>query len=345
MAEAKQITIAGGGIAGLALGVALRQRQVPVVLCEAGSYPRHRVCGEFISGRGQEVLARLGLDSRLIESGARSACSVALFVPGRSVVTESLPRPALCISRYRLDDFLAREFQRLGGQLRERVRVKEGEIREGVVRATGRRIQPLVRGWRWFGLKVHARNVSLVADLEMHFLRDRYVGLCRLDGEVNVCGLFRSRTQVPDIARRSVEFLRGEPGSELHARLSEAVFDQTSFCAVAGLNVESGIKSEETCAVGDALTMTPPLTGNGMSMAFESAELAVDPLFGYSNGGIDWQTAYNQIRDMCVDRFESRLRFATLLQRGLFVPGAAHSFSWLLVRSPKLMRVLFNRTR
>ena len=41
----RQITIAGGGLAGLSLGVALRRADVPVVLHEAGRYPRHRATG------------------------------------------------------------------------------------------------------------------------------------------------------------------------------------------------------------------------------------------------------------------------------------------------------------
>ena len=57
----EQITIVGGGLAGLTLGIGLLQRGVPVTVWEAGRYPRHRVCGEFISGRGSASLARLGL--------------------------------------------------------------------------------------------------------------------------------------------------------------------------------------------------------------------------------------------------------------------------------------------
>ena len=65
---------------------------------------------------------------------------------------------------------------------------------EGIVRATGRRAQPAENGSRWFGLKAHARNVPLTADLEMHVSPRGYVGLCRVDGGVvNVCGLFRRR--------------------------------------------------------------------------------------------------------------------------------------------------------
>jgi 2-polyprenyl-6-methoxyphenol hydroxylase-like FAD-dependent oxidoreductase len=79
MAEAKRITIVGGGLAGLTLGIALRQREVAVTICEAGHYPRHRVCGEFISGRGQATLARLGMSKLINESGAVSAQTAAFF--------------------------------------------------------------------------------------------------------------------------------------------------------------------------------------------------------------------------------------------------------------------------
>ena len=69
----KPITIVGGGLAGLTLGIGLRQRGVPVSVIEAGQYPRHRVCGEFISGRGQETLTRLGLTEPLRQAGLRAA--------------------------------------------------------------------------------------------------------------------------------------------------------------------------------------------------------------------------------------------------------------------------------
>ena len=57
----REITIAGGGLAGLSLAVGLRQHEVPVVVLEAGNYPRHRVCGEFISGVTAETLTALGI--------------------------------------------------------------------------------------------------------------------------------------------------------------------------------------------------------------------------------------------------------------------------------------------
>ena len=54
------ISIAGGGLAGLSLGIALQSRGVSVTLHEASTYPRHRVCGEFISGVGGGNARRAG---------------------------------------------------------------------------------------------------------------------------------------------------------------------------------------------------------------------------------------------------------------------------------------------
>jgi 2-polyprenyl-6-methoxyphenol hydroxylase-like FAD-dependent oxidoreductase len=76
----KTVSIIGGGLAGLTLGIALRRREVPIAIWEAGHYPRHRVCGEFISGRGQDVLERLGLGKSLVDAGAVAARTGAFFL-------------------------------------------------------------------------------------------------------------------------------------------------------------------------------------------------------------------------------------------------------------------------
>src|SRR5690242_14219418 len=119
MASSKTITIVGGGLAGLTLGIGLRRHSVPVTVWEAGHYPRHRVCGEFISGRGQESLSRLGLRGLLEQAGAVSAATAAFFSTRRSTPPRPLPSQAICLSRFTLDHVLAVEFKKLGGELRE----------------------------------------------------------------------------------------------------------------------------------------------------------------------------------------------------------------------------------
>ena len=141
-----------------------------------------------------------------------------------------------------------------------------------------------------------AGPVNLEADLEMHLSPDGYIGVNRINaGEVNVCGLFRAREGDRQPGSK-LDWLRGEAGSLLRERLGAAEFEPDSFCSVAGLQLKpERATAKKECCIGDALTMTPPVTGNGMSMAFESAEMAVEPLAAYSEGRISWISARQQI--------------------------------------------------
>jgi 2-polyprenyl-6-methoxyphenol hydroxylase-like FAD-dependent oxidoreductase len=346
MAALKKIRIVGGGLAGLTLGIALRQHGLPVTLLEAARYPRHRVCGEFISGRGQATLTRLGLDKVLAEAGAAPAGTVAFFSGSRAVPPRALPASAACVSRFYLDAALAKKFRELGGELLENRRFT-GNFSEGIVRAGGRRVQAGTAAPRWFGLKIHARNVTLSADLEMHVSPRGYVGVCRLPGdEVNICGIFRPHAGENSAAANPHELLRGEMGSALHARLAAAVYDEQSFCAVAGISLRPHAAAgwDEIC-VGDAITMIPPFTGNGMSMAFESAELAIAPLAAWSRNEFSWRAARHTIAAACDRQFSSRLRWANWLQHGLLSPRLRNPLLALSARSDFFWRFAFERTR
>jgi menaquinone-9 beta-reductase len=333
----KPITIVGGGLAGLTLGIALRRHHVPVTIWEANDYPRHRVCGEFISGRGLRTLQHLDLMEHLFAAGACSARTTAFYVANRKILGRRLPEPAICISRYHLDALLAQRFSAEHGELRLRSRWTNPTDPEGVVRATGRRPQPRVDGLRWYGLKAHATSVNLPADLEMHFDRTGYVGLCRLSHDrINVCGLFRNETSAGDAFAQ----LRGREGSELLARLRGAVWDDDSFCAVAGLPPYPELNLDDA-SIGDALTMPAPLTGNGMSMAFESAELATDPLLAYARGLLNWEQAVREMNRKFRCAFQRRLRWSCFLHRVLF--RSRMSPLWLVV--PLFWRGLFRATR
>jgi flavin-dependent dehydrogenase len=347
MAAAKPITIVGGGLAGLTLGIGLRGHGIPVAVWEAGHYPRHRVCGEFISGRGQETLVRLGLRTLLADAGA---------IPGRTVEFSSctiagrvreLPEPALCLPRYQMDALLAGRFRELGGELREGGRWRDQAIADGVVIASGRRPQPVVDGWQWFGLKAHARSVKTRADLEMHVSSAGYVGLCRQPGGVvNVCALFRRQPGSGAAAGNWQEQLRGAPGSLLRERMSNATFVDDSFCAVAGISLKPrGARHQAECRIGDALTMIPPLTGNGMSMAFESAEMAVAPLAAYSRGETNWNQARQTIARACDTAFARRLSWAKWLQQLILLPAAQDTLVTLASRREWIWRLLFAKTR
>jgi 2-polyprenyl-6-methoxyphenol hydroxylase-like FAD-dependent oxidoreductase len=321
--------------------------KIPVTILEAGYYPRHHVCGEFISGRGQATLDRLGLRELFTEVGAISAQTVAFYSTSRSTAPRRLPLPAICLSRHTLDNALAEKFRELGGELIEDKRALTENLGEGIVRATGRRAQMDPGGARWFGLKIHARGVPLAADLEMHFSPQGYVGLCRIsEHDVNMCGLFRKHADENGKAKDWRKLLRGLPGSPLRERLVGAEFDEDSYCAVAGLSLrpQRAAARAEIC-VGDAITMIPPITGNGMSMAFESVELAGAPIASWSLGDFSWSEARQKIACDCDTAFARRLMWADWLQRLVLTPALQNPLVALAARSNWLWRMAFERTR
>jgi 2-polyprenyl-6-methoxyphenol hydroxylase-like FAD-dependent oxidoreductase len=296
------ITIAGGGLAGLSLGIALQSRGVAVTLHEASAYPRHRVCGEFISGVGRETLTALGIADCLDDATCLQSASWSDSA-GRLAEMQA---PGRGISRWKLDDHLQRQFLSLGGTLVTNSRIASAP---GVIWAAGRPRQPSP----WLGLKCHVCNLPLSHDLEMFTSPGGYIGLAKIeDGMVNICGLFKARPARG--AKGSALLLTMLRESSLHAladRLEAADLDESSFCGVAGF--QTGLQAGPAFSIGDAASMIPPFTGNGMSMAFESAECALQPALDYAAGRKSWLEAAEASTASQASRFKRRLTTATIL--------------------------------
>ena len=315
MTPARPIEIAGGGLAGLSLGLALRRAGVPVTVFEAGDYPRHRVCGEFITGLAPQTIETLGLAPVL--DGALRHREVAWFINQAPARIQRLPSPALGISRHALDRRLAAAFVAAGGDLQIRTRITDLGPRPGRIFATGRR-----RGRSaWVGLKLHARGFTLERDLELHLGAGCYVGLARVeDGAVNVCGLFRQRPAVargPDLLSA---YLRAADLHALAARITAAAVDTGSFCAVAALRFDRRTAAGGRLCLGDAAAMIPPFTGDGMAMAFQSAEIALNPLLAFARGDSDWLETCHVTNAALRSRFRLRLASANALHPFLLQP-------------------------
>jgi len=82
-----------------------------------------------------------------------------------------------------------------------------------------------------------------------------------------------------------------------------------------------------------------------MSMAFEAAELALDPLLAYSREEISWKEARDRTWRSCETAFAGRLRWARLLQWMLFAPEICRHFGNVLLGSDWVWRRMFSLTR
>ncbi len=305
------VEIIGGGLAGLSLGLGLRARGVPARLIEAGTYPRHRVCGEFITGLDDETRRELQLTDIL--AGARLARSVLWSEPGYPVLRHDLPEVAVCISRYRLDEAMASAFRAAGGELRTACR-GSADARPGRIMASGRRPQP---GSRWVGLKQHFHQLELQEDLELHLGRGAYVGLTRIEGSaVNVCGLFPRPGRGE--ACGLIDRVEAAGLTFLARRLQAARAVKATACAVAGLDYRR--PAPPSAALGDYHGLIPPFTGHGMTVALQSAALAARRLEVWARGRLTWEETISLLQRDLRRRFARKLAWGRILHPWLLAP-------------------------
>ena len=125
----KKILITGAGPAGASLAIRLAQKDFEVVLIEREKFPRHKLCGEFISPECLTHFKDLNiLDEMLAVGGDRISETVFYSQSGKSVSVASKwfggkEQNALSISRSAMDFLLLEKAKSLGVTVLEETQV------------------------------------------------------------------------------------------------------------------------------------------------------------------------------------------------------------------------------
>ena len=107
----KDVIIVGGGLAGLVSAIHLSKFGIQVLLIEKNNYPKHKVCGEYISN---EVLPYLqSLDFNPFVFGAKQIDKFELTTPKNKSIKANLPLGGFGISRYTIDQALAKKQKKI----------------------------------------------------------------------------------------------------------------------------------------------------------------------------------------------------------------------------------------
>jgi len=328
----RPIEIVGGGLSGLSLGIFLSRKGVPIRLYETQAYPRHRVCGEFVSGMTPAMIETFGLNSVFRQALVHESTSW-FDSRHRCFFQFELPSPAYGISRFLMDRLLSEELAQSGGKvIFER---REASAHEGQVWTTGRGKLKSGKS-KWIGLKAHFMGLNMEDDLEMHAGRGGYVGLSKVeDGVVNVCGLFPASAGKGLPMSSRFEGAHHDIGlNQLGYRLKGLSTVEGSRCGTAHFQAGRQIQQPNVLTLGDACHQIPPFTGHGMTMAIQSAFTAHDSLLQYSAGHVSWQETVRKAREKVLALQSSRVRWASLLHpvmtsglfdyvRGIFGPLAS----------------------
>ena len=256
----------GGGLAGCAAAITARRAGAAVTMVEKSSFPRHKVCGEFLSPEARPILEALGV--RLDE--AAPIRRTVLNFGGRREKGFRLPEAAWGLSRYRLDHEL---FQKAVAEGVVAVREMPGEpLPRRRILATGRQ-RAAPKGSRQFGFKAHFRGEANDA-VELYFFRGGYVGVNPVEGGVtNVCGLARE-----DILAEYGFEIDGlvESIPALRERVSglRREFDWLKVGPLVYANRFHEPVTEGEYHAGDSLSFVDPFTGSGMLGALKAGVAA-----------------------------------------------------------------------
>jgi flavin-dependent dehydrogenase len=359
------VAIAGAGIGGTCAAIALARRGHKVLLLEAGEFPRHKVCGEFLSPESKAVFKRLGVLDTLHGAGASEVHHAHVLAYGAQMRTP-LPSAALALSRFQLDTILIEAAQDAGAEVLCHTRVRQvtreadsfhiettngqWQARE-VVAASGRHAAWLPKpadsnATRYVGLKTHFRNTKLQrGTVEIHAWRGGYCGLVQIEnGLTNACLLAR----YDNLRGRSPQqfwewLLQNVPSLRARMRDSEAAMPWLSTG-----NVQFGQQApvqDEVLCIGDAAGFIHPLAGDGMAMAARSGELAATVLNAQLRGDIDATTTRTLWAGAWQREFASRLSWAGRFQQLLIDSQMVAPLLGLMARWPRLSQFAVAKTR
>jgi geranylgeranyl reductase family protein len=368
VAEPRDVVVVGGGPAGSAAAVFLRQRGRDVLLLDEARFPRDKVCGESVSPGAHRLLSDLGVEPAVRVLAPFPLHGMALTSPdGTSFRGDygSTVQPGFAVRRQDFDQVLLDRARSAGAEVREGVRVTGLVSREGVV--TGVTCEngagpETIRARLVIGAdgrrSVVARRLGLLREhrsLRKFAVRGYWDGMDALEtrGEMHVgsggyCGvapLSAARANVTFVLdRREMtgaggdlegfyrDALRRWP--RVRERLSRASLLGPP-AAIGPLALEaSRVSAPGVLLVGDSAGFYDPFTGEGVTLALRGAEMAAevaDRALAAAHG-FDLR-AYDRARHAAT---RGKFRINRALQRVVARPVLSNAMARRLSRRPDL---------
>ena len=300
------VSVVGAGLAGSAAALAARQHGAEVMLYEKSRFPRHKVCGEYLTPELAPILQSLGVWDRFLAAEPARIHRLVLHFETR-VKRCALPEPAFGLSRFALDPLLFQAALDAGAA--HSAKTAPETLRPAVL-AYGRK-QTSTRGGRLFGFKAHFDGPVDDA-IELFFFGGFYVGVNAVEGGVtNVCGL--GPEEILQARHFEIDSLL-ETCAGLRDRLGP-LRRKWKWMSTGPLVFQNRFRSESSegqYPAGDALSFVDPFTGSGMLSALTSGRLA--------GVAAAQQTPVETYLAQCRRLLDKPFRFSSLL-RGLLANG------------------------
>jgi flavin-dependent dehydrogenase len=296
-----EVLILGGGVAGCAASIALARKGRQVTLIEREPTPRHKVCGEFLSGEALEDLSLLGIDvaslgavsiDKVRLAAARRAAEAPLPFSAASLTRKSLDTALIaaaiaagvCVEQGRSVQALARSAPNMWRATLDDCTTREAST---VFLATGKHD---LRGYprpedpeRWVAFKMYfrlapAQAAELAHASELMLYPGGYGGIQPVEGGIaNLCCVVQQRYLARE-GNRWENFLAKMQQECPHLAMRLAGAEPLLAKPIAITHIPYGYLRSTTesglYCIGDQAAVIPSFTGDGISIALHTARCA-----------------------------------------------------------------------
>jgi flavin-dependent dehydrogenase len=354
------IAVIGGGPAGSAAATTAARFGARVVLLEAGEFPRHKVCGEFVSAESLDVLRDLLQSTPAAEqliAAAPVIDRIRLLLAERVIEAHVSPS-ALSITRFALDSLLWQAAQQAGVEARLNCEVSAirgdgpyhldmsgGEvIARTVIVAAGRWSKFKARtllpnGPKWIGVKAHYRETTPPRSTDLYFFEHGYCGVQPVaDDVVNACAMVRS-----DRATSLEDVFPLHPALAERRRSWQVITKPVTTAPL--LHLPPQPVRDNMMFVGDAAAFIDPFVGDGISIALRSGRVAARELCAFLVGRNSLSCALTDYETNYARQFLPLITAASRIRGVLSWPAPARTVVFELLRAPGLMPFVIRKTR
>jgi menaquinone-9 beta-reductase len=354
------LAVIGGGPAETAAAITAARAGAKVALFESRTFPRHKVCGEFISAEALEVLASLLQDeprATTVVAEAPVVDSTRLFFGHRMIEVKVSP-PGISVTRHALDALLWEAAKRAqvevhcncgvtscNGVAPYLVQSTSGRyLAKAAIIAAGRWSQfaadrTIPAGPRWIGLKAHFREANPPRSSDLYFFEQGYCGVQPVAGDVvNACAMVRA-----DCATSLQQVFTLHQSLAARAARWPALPQQVTTSPL--IYREARPVHNNLIFVGDAAAFIDPFVGDGISIALQSGRLAAECLGKFLSGersSVDAITAY---QEAYAAQFAPLITMAARVRSLFSLPAIAKPPVFELLRLPGLIPYVIRKTR
>lgn len=360
------VIIIGGGLAGLTSALDLSLAGFKVLVLEKDDYPKHKVCGEYVSNEVLPYLKRLGIDIK--NTKADQIHRLILSNRFGNSVNVDLPLGGFGMSRYALDELLYQTAKSKGATFEfETVTDVAFENNQFCVQTNlnqyyselaigsfGKRStldKKMKRDFiqqktPWIGIKAHYQSdIFPNGEVQLHNFEGGYCGLSKTEtGAVNLCYLahydsFKKEGSVENFNKNS---LAKNPVLKSFLDNSRLLFDRHLAISQVSFQNKNPVENHILMA-GDAAGLIHPLCGNGMAMAIHAAKLVSEEIKAFRHHQNRNQLEKNYTSTW-KKTFRKRLIFGSVFQNILLQPKFTNIGMSIVSKSPFILKKMIQQT-